>query len=63
MALVDDSPKGIGGTCLHVGCIPTKAMLESADLYDRIQHSETFGISVDGVTPTRRPSPRGATRS
>ena len=36
VALVDDNPKGIGGTCLHVGCIPTKAMLESADLIDRI---------------------------
>ena len=32
VALVDDGPAGIGGTCLHRGCIPTKAMLESADL-------------------------------
>lgn len=46
VALVDDGPNGIGGTCLHVGCIPTKAMLESADLYDKIRHADTFGLSV-----------------
>ncbi len=40
----------IGGTCLHVGCIPTKAMLESADLADRIRHSAEFGIDVAGHT-------------
>ena len=40
------SPEGIGGTCLHVGCIPTKAMLESADLYDRIRHAADMGIKV-----------------
>jgi dihydrolipoamide dehydrogenase len=45
-ALVDDGPAGIGGTCLHVGCIPTKAMLESADFYERIRHAAEFGISV-----------------
>ena len=33
VALVDDNPKGIGGTCLHIGCIPTKAMLESAETH------------------------------
>ena len=46
VALVDDGPAGIGGTCLHVGCIPTKAMLESADLCERIRHAGEFGISV-----------------
>jgi dihydrolipoamide dehydrogenase len=46
VALVDDGPAGIGGTCLHWGCIPTKAMLESADLYERILHAGEFGISV-----------------
>ncbi|MFN8620162.1 MAG: dihydrolipoyl dehydrogenase [Chloroflexota bacterium] len=39
----------IGGTCLHVGCIPTKAMLESADLVDRIRHASEFGISVGEI--------------
>ena len=49
VALVDDNPKGIGGTCLHIGCIPTKAMLESADLIDRIKHAREFGIEAGGA--------------
>lgn len=39
----------IGGTCLHWGCIPTKAMLEAADLADRIRHADTFGLRVEGL--------------
>jgi dihydrolipoamide dehydrogenase len=48
VALVDAYK--IGGTCLHIGCIPTKAMLESADLFDRIKHADTFGIGVGEPT-------------
>ena len=44
VALVDAGK--IGGTCLHVGCIPTKAMLESADLYARVKRAGDFGITV-----------------
>ncbi|HXR26328.1 MAG TPA: dihydrolipoyl dehydrogenase [Candidatus Baltobacteraceae bacterium] len=49
----------IGGTCLHVGCIPTKCMLESADLYDRTKRAADFGIttgalSVDAAVIARR---------
>jgi dihydrolipoamide dehydrogenase len=40
----------IGGTCLHWGCIPTKAMLESADLYARMREAGTFGLTVGEVT-------------
>jgi len=47
VALVDKYK--IGGTCLHIGCIPTKAMLESADLVDRIRHAGEFGISVGDI--------------
>jgi dihydrolipoamide dehydrogenase len=43
-ALVEEAR--IGGTCLHWGCIPTKAMLESADLYARIREAGTFGLQV-----------------
>jgi dihydrolipoamide dehydrogenase len=50
VALVDDNPKGIGGTCLHIGCIPTKAMLASADLLDQMKHSSEFGLSANEVT-------------
>ena len=38
VALVDEDK--IGGTCLHRGCIPTKALLESAGLADRIRYSQ-----------------------
>lgn len=47
VALVDQHK--IGGTCLHRGCIPTKAMLEAADLADRIRHADTFGLRVEGL--------------
>jgi len=38
-----------GGTCLHWGCIPTKSLLRSAELYQQIQHAADFGISVGKV--------------
>lgn len=41
---IEKDPK-LGGTCLHVGCVPTKAYLHYADLYDNFKHSESFGIS------------------
>lgn len=36
----------VGGTCLHRGCIPTKALLHSADLLDEIRHASDFGVQV-----------------
>ena len=36
----------VGGTCLHRGCIPTKALLHSADLMDEIRHAGDFGVLV-----------------
>jgi dihydrolipoamide dehydrogenase len=38
----------IGGTCLHEGCIPTKAFLKSADVFEEVQHSAEFGVDVAG---------------
>lgn len=39
----------LGGVCLNRGCIPTKAMLASADMYDTIaKHSADFGVNVAG---------------
>ncbi len=38
-----------GGTCLNWGCIPTKALLKSADLYRTFQKAESYGLSVTGV--------------
>jgi dihydrolipoamide dehydrogenase len=37
----------VGGTCLHVGCVPTKALLHSADLVESIRTAGTFGIVAD----------------
>ena len=39
-----------GGTCLNWGCIPTKALLKSAELYQKIKKAETFGITAKEVT-------------
>jgi dihydrolipoamide dehydrogenase len=38
-----------GGVCLNWGCIPTKAMLRSAEVLELVQHSADFGISADNV--------------
>src|SRR3712207_3334303 len=38
----------LGGTCLHRGCIPTKAFLKSADVFEQVQHSSDFGIDIAG---------------
>ncbi len=47
VALVDEDK--IGGTCLHRGCIPTKALLESADFYHRVTaKSRELGVLVAG---------------
>jgi len=40
----------LGGTCLHRGCIPSKALLRSAEVYAEIQESEMYGIETAGAT-------------
>jgi dihydrolipoamide dehydrogenase len=40
----------LGGTCLNVGCIPSKALLESSENYEKLQHKfADHGISVKGI--------------
>ncbi len=46
VALVDEDK--IGGTCLHRGCIPTKALLESAAFAEQIRHAGDFGLTLPG---------------
>jgi len=44
-ALIDANDR-LGGTCLLWGCIPTKAMLFSAELWDHLKHADRYGIGV-----------------
>ncbi len=39
----------VGGTCLHIGCIPTKAMLHTAELLEHLKDPRELGLSVDSV--------------
>jgi dihydrolipoamide dehydrogenase len=39
----------VGGTCLHRGCIPTKALLQTAYLLDAARHSARFGVNIGDV--------------
>ena len=39
----------VGGTCLHIGCIPTKVLLHHAEIYDTFQHASEFGFDVKDV--------------
>src|SRR4051794_35997447 len=36
----------LGGTCLNEGCMPTKSLLESVNVYDKVKHAAYFGIEV-----------------
>lgn len=40
----------LGGTCLHSGCIPSKALLRSAEVFSTMQHSEDYGIEASNVS-------------
>jgi dihydrolipoamide dehydrogenase len=40
----------LGGVCLNWGCIPTKALLRSAEVYRNFQHAKDFGLSAEGVS-------------
>ncbi len=39
--------KHIGGMCLNWGCVPTKVLIESAKVYDKIKHADEFGVDVN----------------
>ncbi len=50
VALIEE--KAVGGVCLNVGCIPTKALLRSAGVYRAFRRAETFGLRLEGrLTP------------
>src|SRR6266478_4533229 len=47
-AIVEKSE--LGGVCLNWGCIPTKALLKSAQVFEYLKHASDYGISVSGGT-------------
>ena len=49
VACVERDPIGTGGTCLLRGCIPTKALLHTADLYEDLKHGKEYGIVADNI--------------
>ena len=58
-ALIEKDPY-LGGTCLHVGCIPTKSLLFNAEVYDHVKDGQelglenTAGVSVNWPTIQKR---------
>jgi dihydrolipoamide dehydrogenase len=40
--------ESLGGICLNWGCIPTKALLKSAQVFEYISHAQEYGVSVEG---------------
>jgi len=41
--------ESLGGVCLNWGCIPTKALLKSAQVFDYLKHAEDYGLKVEGA--------------
>lgn len=43
--------ENLGGVCLNWGCIPTKALLKSSEVYKYIKKASSFGVTVENATP------------
>ena len=41
--------ESLGGVCLNWGCIPTKALLKSAQVFEYLKHADDYGIKVEGI--------------
>ena len=41
--------ESLGGVCLNWGCIPTKALLKSAEIYDSLKHAKDYGLTADNI--------------
>ena len=56
--------ESLGGICLNWGCIPTKALLKSAQVFEYIKHSKDYGIEASGTAAFSAvlKRSRGATR-
>ena len=42
--------ESLGGICLNWGCIPTKALLKSAEVFEYLNHAESYGIEVENFS-------------
>lgn len=42
--------ESLGGICLNWGCIPTKALLKSAQVFNYIKHAEDYGIKIENAS-------------
>jgi dihydrolipoamide dehydrogenase len=40
--------EALGGVCLNWGCIPTKALLKTGEIYEQLGHLDDFGLSAQG---------------
>lgn len=49
VACIEKDPT-LGGTCLNVGCIPSKALLESSEKYDELKHLAAHGVAIEGAS-------------
>ncbi|HEY6939463.1 MAG TPA: FAD-dependent oxidoreductase, partial [Terriglobales bacterium] len=54
VALIEKDAR-LGGTCLQVGCIPTKALLFNAEVYDHIKSAAELGLELSGATKVNWP--------
>ncbi|MEB3022113.1 dihydrolipoyl dehydrogenase [[Mycobacterium] crassicus] len=61
IALVEDD--ALGGTCLNRGCIPAKALLQTAEVHRTANHAGDFGIVADGVSTFSADWSKVATRT
>ena len=50
VALIEREPK-LGGTCLHVGCIPTKSILFNAEVYDHLKRAKSYRGAIEHRHP------------
>lgn len=47
VALVDERPNELGGTCVNRGCIPTKGLIQAAEIMQTVRRAADFGIHID----------------
>ncbi|MDH3360088.1 MAG: FAD-dependent oxidoreductase, partial [Desulfobulbaceae bacterium] len=47
VCLVEAGVARLGGVCLHEGCMPTKSLLKTAEIYDQLRHAENYGIKAE----------------